>query len=118
MPSDRYSEAGRPTSSSRPPHTEHALIPRCEPTLRLATNGRMACPPDGRTVKVRTLCIGLSVISALVLASCSAGPGRDSQTTARILLIGNSYTFFNSGIDHDLEGLAPTVSATSLAKAG
>jgi len=78
----------------------------------------MALPPDGRRVKARTLCIGLSVLSALVLASCSPGLGRDSQTTARILFIGNSYTFFNSGIDHELEGLAPSVFATSLAKAG
>ena len=56
--------------------------------------------------------------SALVLASCSLGLGQDSQPTAHILFIGNSYTFFNDGIDHELEGLAPTVMATSLAKAG
>jgi hypothetical protein len=69
-------------------------------------------------VKARPRRLWPSICSALVLASCSLGLGQDSQPTARILFIGNSYTFFNDGIDHELEGLAPTVMATSLAKAG
>lgn len=60
----------------------------------------------------------LSICSALILAACSLGPGRASSPSARVLFIGNSYTFYNKGVDHELKGLAPTAIATSVAKPG
>ena len=48
---------------------------------------------------------------ALFLAACA------SPKSPRILFIGNSYTYFNSGIDKQLQGLAPHI-ATSLIGVG
>ena len=49
---------------------------------------------------------------ALALESC------DSQTSTRILFIGNSYTFFNSGLDKQLKGLAPSIETECIAIGG
>ena len=56
---------------------------------------------------VSAICLAL-----FLLASCG------SQTTIHILLIGNSFTFFNDGIDKQLEGLAPSAAATRIAVGG
>jgi len=47
----------------------------------------------------------------LALTSCS------SPATTHVLFIGNSYTFFNGGLDKQLKGLSPTT-ATSLIAVG
>ena len=47
-----------------------------------------------------------------VLESC------DSQTSTRILFIGNSYTFFNGGLDKQLKGLAPSIETECIAIGG
>ena len=59
----------------------------------------------------------LRLVSAICLAlffltSCG------SRVTTHILLIGNSFTYFNDGIDKQLEGLAPSAAATRLAVGG
>jgi hypothetical protein len=53
-----------------------------------------------------------------LFAACGLGHAQESSPSARVLFIGNSYTFYNHGLDHELEGLAPTAIAASLAKAG
>jgi hypothetical protein len=63
----------------------------------------------------RTAALWLSICAAL-LAAC--GLGQNSPPRARILFIGNSYTYFNDGVDHELEGLAPTAATARLAQAG
>ena len=42
----------------------------------------------------------------------------DSQPSTRILFIGNSYTFFNGGLDKQLKGLAPSIETECLAVGG
>lgn len=56
--------------------------------------------------------------SALVLSFCTLWPGQNTLPAARILVIGNSYTFSNRGIDNELQGLAPSASIARLAKPG
>jgi hypothetical protein len=41
-----------------------------------------------------------------------------SQTSTRILFIGNSFTFFNGGLDKQLKGLAPSAEVECLALGG
>jgi hypothetical protein len=53
------------------------------------------------------VCLTLSV-----LESC------DNQPSTHILLIGNSYTFFNGGLDKQLKGLAPTAETECVAVGG
>ena len=42
----------------------------------------------------------------------------DSQPSTRILFIGNSYTFYNGGLDKQLKGLAPSIDAECIAVPG
>jgi hypothetical protein len=42
----------------------------------------------------------------------------DTQQTKRVLFIGNSYTFFNGGLDKHLRGLAPSTETESIALGG
>ena len=49
----------------------------------------------------------------LLLAACAAPP-----PTARVLFIGNSYTYVNGGVDRQLAGLAPTIATRQLAISG
>jgi hypothetical protein len=51
-------------------------------------------------------------MALVVLTACR------HQASTRILFIGNSYTFVNSGIDKQLEGLAPSSEILSMAVAG
>jgi hypothetical protein len=48
----------------------------------------------------------------LVLTSCN------NQASTRILFIGNSYTYFNGGIERQMKGLAPSISTSSKTVAG
>jgi len=41
-----------------------------------------------------------------------------SQSATRILFIGNSYTFFNGGLDKQLKGLAPSTETACIAAGG
>jgi hypothetical protein len=66
----------------------------------------------------RTAHILLSICCGIALGACSLNAGHASPPSARILLIGNSYTFFNDGIDRQLEGLAPDAFVERVAKAG
>jgi hypothetical protein len=52
------------------------------------------------------------LFACLLLAACGAPP------TARVLFIGNSYTFVNGGLDHQLAGLARTIETKQLAIGG
>ena len=52
-------------------------------------------------------CLALSA-----LGSC------ETQPSTHILLIGNSYTFFNGGLDKQLKGLAPSAEAECIAVGG
>ncbi|MGD0279386.1 MAG: hypothetical protein ABSC11_08765 [Smithella sp.] len=53
------------------------------------------------------VCMALAL---LIMNSCEA--------STRILFIGNSYTYFNDGIDKQLEGLAPSIKTMRLAPGG
>lgn len=53
------------------------------------------------------ICLALSA-----LESC------DTQPSTHILLIGNSYTFFNGGLDKQLKGLAPSAETECIAVGG
>lgn len=71
---------------------------------------------------VRYILIVCAVV--LVLVSCSRSVPKKTQasssipTTANILLVGNSYTYFNDGIDKQLIGLAPSSTASRVALGG
>jgi hypothetical protein len=54
----------------------------------------------------------LFLLSLAVLSACN------SQPSTRILIIGNSYTFFNGGLEKQLAGLAPSAEVASIAIAG
>jgi len=54
----------------------------------------------------------LLFLACLLLAACGAPP------TARVLFIGNSYTYVNGGLDHQLAGLARTIETRQLAIGG
>jgi hypothetical protein len=62
------------------------------------------------------------VCMALILASCSSLVNLGAKTgllpSTRILFIGNSYTYFNGGIDQHLEGLDPSSATQSIAVGG
>jgi len=62
------------------------------------------------------------VVAIVLLASCHHRVPNNSaainQPSSRILLIGNSYTYFNNGIDKHLRGLAPGSQVTRVAIGG
>jgi hypothetical protein len=58
------------------------------------------------------LIVSLVLVVLLTFASCQ------SQPSARILFIGNSYTFVNGGLDKQLEGLAPSTETERIASGG
>jgi hypothetical protein len=62
----------------------------------------------------------VSVLLALILASCqSAGDiFRLSPPSSRILFIGNSFTFYNDGVNQQLERLEPSIETKTLATSG
>jgi hypothetical protein len=51
----------------------------------------------------------------LALAGCDLFSG---EPVTRVLFIGNSYTFYNGGLDRQLEGLAPSVRTKMFAEGG
>jgi hypothetical protein len=51
----------------------------------------------------------------LLLTGCNLLSG---QPTTRVLFIGNSYTFYNRGIDRQLKGLAPAMRTKLIAEGG
>jgi len=54
----------------------------------------------------------------VVCLAVSALESCDSQPSTRILLIGNSYTFINGGLDKQLKGLAPSAETECIAIGG
>jgi hypothetical protein len=52
------------------------------------------------------------LLTLLLLSGCT------SPKSPRILFIGNSYTYFNSGIDRQLRGLAPHIATSVIAVGG
>lgn len=63
------------------------------------------------------LLIGLALILALLAGGCTS-TGNSALPQIRMLFIGNSFTFFNDGIDGDLHGLAPRTEVERVAKGG
>jgi hypothetical protein len=60
--------------------------------------------PRGRVLRaglVLALCIG-ALVAGMAVASCGSKP------SSSVLFIGNSFTFFNNGIDKELARLAPS----------
>ncbi len=55
------------------------------------------------------------ILVILTLAGCNLLGG---QPVTHVLFIGNSYTFYNGGIDRQLEGLAPSVRTEMFAEGG
>lgn len=67
--------------------------------------------------------MGLSLLlwlalSVGLLASGCAFTGNSDLPAIRVLFIGNSFTFYNGGIDADLHGLAPRTTVGSATKGG
>ena len=66
----------------------------------------------------------IACVALFVLAACSNRissrnkAASSSQAAISVLFIGNSYTYFNNGIDKQLKGLAPLSSASSIALGG
>jgi hypothetical protein len=62
------------------------------------------------------------VLSALCLAGAVAACGHTAKPAyvppERVLFIGNSFTFYNGGIDAQLKGLAPTVTTGAIVAGG
>ena len=78
-----------------------------------------------KNIKVESFCLSqlmkapehklyllLICLALLALGSC------DTQPPTRVLFIGNSYTFFNGGLDKQLKGLAPSAEAECIAVGG
>ena len=63
-----------------------------------------------------------ALLVLFLLVACSReleeGQGSAGASSERILFIGNSYTFFNEGVDKELEGLAPAATTSRIAVAG
>ena len=58
----------------------------------------------------------LSLFLCVVLLALPACDNFTGQPTTRILFVGNSYTYYNGGIDRQLEGLAPSVRTKLIAE--
>lgn len=71
--------------------------------------------------KLPRLCLAACAV-LLLLGAC--GPGAAKSTSpadaarTRMLFIGNSYTFFNGGIDREVKGLAPRSETERIAASG
>jgi hypothetical protein len=58
-------------------------------------------------------------LALLVFTACDRQPSTHiSQPATHVLFIGNSYTFYNGGLDKQLKGLAPSTETASLAVGG
>ncbi|MBD1912950.1 MULTISPECIES: hypothetical protein [unclassified Leptolyngbya] len=68
-------------------------------------------------VRLLVRCILIACMALFVLAACR-NPILSSQESAQILLVGNSFTFFNDGIDQQLVGLSPSSRVSSVALGG
>ena len=68
----------------------------------------------------RILLFSWIVLIVLILSACGTPGGLSSLAapSIRILFIGNSFTYFNGGVDQALRGLAPSVAVERLASAG
>jgi hypothetical protein len=80
---------------------------RVEVTIRLDKDTH----PYGPRALAICLAAGLALA---ILVACH----REARISTHVLFIGNSYTYFNGGLDKQLEGLAPSVDASSLAFGG
>ena len=60
----------------------------------------------------RKTCLLILCLALSALESC------DTQPSTRILFIGNSYTFFNGGLDKQLKGLVPSAETECIAVGG
>ena len=73
-------------------------------------------------IRLSALNVFIVVAAVLALASCNSEVGQKAEVrpkpSIRILFIGNSYTFFNGGIDKQLEGLDPSVETVRVAPGG
>ncbi len=71
--------------------------------------------------QLRQFCLGIWA-SLLLLAACGPGGAQSSDSVeappTRILFIGNSYTFYNGGIDREVEALAPSSRTSRIAVGG
>jgi len=63
-------------------------------------------------MRARAAAIVLVCVVSLAFASCGGHPA------TRVLFVGNSFTFYNGGIDAQLARLAPSVRASSVAVGG
>ena len=59
----------------------------------------------------------LVLLGTLVLAGCTPA-GNTTLPATRVLFIGNSFTFYNGGVDQVLHGLAPNTEAVSATAGG
>jgi hypothetical protein len=59
-----------------------------------------------------------ATVLAVLLSGCGAPTGNRQLPEERVLFIGNSFTFFNGGIDQVLRGLAPNTRVDSATAGG
>ena len=64
-----------------------------------------------------SLLLWLALSVSLLVSGC-AFTGNSGLPAIRVLFIGNSFTFYNGGIDADLHGLAPRTTVGSATKSG
>ncbi len=83
-----------------------------------AENGRSARVGPGTAYRFAS--IALVVILLGLQASCQPGGGIFSLSppSARVLFIGNSYTFYNGGVDQELRGLDRSIEVKQVTAGG
>ena len=72
-----------------------------------------------KTILLLRLCI-LHLLAALALGACQLNTDgwQIFEPSSRILFIGNSFTFFNGGVDAAVRGFAPSIQVKQLAQGG
>ena len=74
-------------------------------------------PHGGLTRRLASLLLGILV--AAQLTSCQPGsPLSFAPPSSRVLFIGNSFTFYNGGVDQEVRGLDPSIEVKQLAVGG
>lgn len=101
------------------------MQPRLQPSVphRLGKyNGPTAASREKRHMQLRNIQRGAAIGLVLHLSLAGCAPLQSAlsvqQPSSHILFIGNSFTFFNGGVDQQLRGFDPSIEAKQLAIGG
>lgn len=64
------------------------------------------------TLRAKVLFVATTILLLITSCSIPIGQSTNTQPSARILFIGNSFTTYNGGIDQQLQGLASSIQVT------